>query len=204
MAYTREELDWIEAEWAFHLHGRSAFLSAEDFRQVTAWEAAGLGAETVVAAMDAYFARREKKPRARAFVSMAHLEKDVAKAAKLRASLARAEAEQPAAPEGPLDPRLQQDPRAKALFEAWRRRVRSAPAPDRADFLDHLDAERAARRAFVEQAANLLGPQAEAARADLAVRLREAGIPADTPVWRRAFEHHWGKMVLEAFGIGDG
>jgi hypothetical protein len=204
MPYTREELDWIEAEWAFHLHGRSAFLSAEDFRKVTEWEAAGLGAETVVAAMDAYFARREKKPRARAFVAMAHLEKDVAKAAKLRASLARAEAEQPIAPEGPLDPRIHQDPKAKALLEAWRRLNLAAPQPDRAGYLDHLDAERAARQAFVERAGGLLGPQAESARTALAERLQEAGIPEETAVWRRAFAHHWGKMVLEAFGIGDG
>ena len=37
MPFTREELDWMEAEWAFHLHGRSAFMSREDFLQLQVW-----------------------------------------------------------------------------------------------------------------------------------------------------------------------
>lgn len=203
MAYTREELDWIEAEWALHLHGRSAFLSREDFLQVTAWEAEGVPAEAVVAAMDAYFARRAKRTRPRAYVALEHLGKDVAKAVRLRAALARSE-DGPAAPSpAKLDPRLARDPRAVALFEGWRRLVATTPAPDSPAYLDHHDARLAARQAFLEQAATHLGSGGDGLRLELAARLAAAGIAEGGPVWTRAFRHHWGKMVLEAFGIDD-
>jgi len=39
MAYTREEKDWLEREWAFRAWGRAGLLSTEDYRQVLAWEA---------------------------------------------------------------------------------------------------------------------------------------------------------------------
>src|SRR5512147_2239307 len=96
MAYTREELDWIEAEWAYHLHGRSAFLSREDFLQLLAWSAQGVAAEAIVNAMEGYFARRAKRAKPRTFVAIAHLAKDVAKAVQLRAALDRSEAGAPA------------------------------------------------------------------------------------------------------------
>ena len=97
MSYTREELDWLEAEWAFHLHGRTAFLSREDFLQLESWAQVGVSAEAVVAAMGAFFERRAKRTRPRAFVALAHLQRDVDKAVKLRQALARAgEAQVPA------------------------------------------------------------------------------------------------------------
>ncbi|HWQ10839.1 MAG TPA: hypothetical protein VN436_17080, partial [Holophaga sp.] len=65
MTYTREELDWIEAEWAYHLHGRSAFLSREDFAQLLVWGEGGVAAELIVNAMEAYFERRAKRPKPR-------------------------------------------------------------------------------------------------------------------------------------------
>jgi len=203
MAYTREELDWIEAEWAFHLHGRSAFLSREDYLEVTAWEAAGIPADAVVAAMDAYFARRAKRARAKGFVAMTHLAKDVAKAAQLRAALARSEEGVRPAAAPKLDARLARDPKVPMLFEAWRRLRATAPAPDHPAYLDHFDALQAARHAFIAQAATHLGADGDGLRLELSERLAGAGIREGSPVWTRAFEHHWGKMVLEAFGIGD-
>lgn len=203
MAYTREELDWIEAEWAFHLHGRSAFLSREDFVEVTAWEAQGIPADAVVAAMDTYFGRRAKRSRPRAFVAMSHLTKDVAKAAQLRTALSRSEEGGPARVVRKLDGRLARDPKGQLLFEGWQRLRAATPAPDSPAYLDHFDALQAARQAFITQAATHLGSEGDGLRIELAERLQDAGIREGGPVWKRAFEHHWGKMVLEAFGIGD-
>ncbi len=203
MAFTREELDWIEAEWAFHLHGRSAFLSREDFEQVTAWEAEGIPAEAVVAALDAFFARRAKRARPRAYVALAHLGKDVAKAARLRQALARSAEDGAAPPAAALDPRLARDPRLVALYGDWQRLRALTPAPDSPAYLDHFDAVQAARQAFIEQAAAHLGSGGDGLRLELAARLAQAGIAEGGPVWTRAYRHHWGKMVLEAFGIDD-
>ena len=203
MSYTREELDWIEGEWAFHLHGRSAFLSREDYLQVTAWEGEGVPADAVVAAMDTYFGRRAKRARPRAFVAMTHLTKDVAKAAQLRAALARSDASEAPVPVQKLEGRLGKDPKALHLFEAWRRLRAAALPPDSPAYLDHFDACRAARQAFLAQASAHLGADGDGLRLELADRLKEAGIREESPVWKRAFEHHWGKMVLEAFGIDD-
>lgn len=207
MSYTREELDWIEAEWAFHLHGRSAFLSREDFLEVTAWEGQGVSAEAVVAAMDAFFARRAKRARPRAFVAMSQLAKDVAKAARLRAALSRGEeGAQPvamAAAMGRLDGRLAKDPKALSLLHGWQRLRASTPAPDSPAYLDHFDALQTARHAFIAQAAAHLGSDGDGLRIELSERLQEAGIREGSPVWKRAMAHHWGKMVLETFGLDD-
>ena len=202
MPYSREEKDWIEAEWAFQLHGRSAFLSHEDFAQLLAWEAAQIPADAVVAAMETYFARRAKRPRARGFVTLSHLEKDVAKAMTLREVLKRAEPE--AVPlEGwdtVKDP-LRSDPRARAAWEAWRRWQANPPSPDSPGFLDHHDSERKAFRAFVEGAEAALGPQAEPLRKELQERLEASKLREGTPVWRLAWDHHWSRTVCEAWGV---
>ena len=70
MTYTREELDWIEAEWAYHLHGRSAFLSREDFVQLMEWNGQGVAADAIVNAMESYFERRAKRAKPRTFVGL--------------------------------------------------------------------------------------------------------------------------------------
>ena len=203
MPYTREELDWIEAEWAYHLHGRQAFLSREDFLQVQAWDAEGAPAELVVSAMEAYFQRRAKRPRPRAFSAMAHLGKEVEKALKLRQSLLRAG---PAASssgwEGVGEP-LRSDPRARAAFAAWSALKGAAPSPESPGFLDHFDRERGAFLEVVRLAEQALGPAAEDLRQRLSQRLAEAKLEAGTPVWERAWKHHWGRLVCEAWGIGS-
>lgn len=202
MSYRREELDWLEAEWAFHLHGRTAFLSREDFLQLEAWAEQGVPAEALVAAMGAYFERRSKRPRPRSFVALVHLQRDVDKAVKLRQALVRA-GDAPACAEGweQVAAPLRGDPRARALFEAWQRLAGTIPAPDHPGYLDAFDAERKALQALLTLGAETLGAQAEALRTELAARLKEAGIEEGSLVWRRAWDHHWTKALGEALGL---
>jgi len=202
MPYTREELDWMEAEWAFHLHGRSAFMRREDFLQLQAWAGEGVPADAIVNAMDAYFTRRAKRAKARAFVALEHLAKDVAKAVKLRSALDRAEAKAEAGPgwDAVKEP-MRSDLRCRALFADWRRLRAAAPAPDAPGFLDHYDAERKVFKELVAQAEQRLGPAAEPLRADLAARLAEARLAEGTLVWRRAWDHHWSRIVCAHWGI---
>lgn len=202
MPYTREELDWMEAEWAFHLHGRQAFMSREDFLQLQAWDGRGIPADAVVAAMEAYFQRRAKREKPRTWVALAHLAKDVDRAAKLRTALDRtASPGEGLAGWDTVKEPLRSDPRARAAFEAWKRCAAQAPAPDAPGFLDHFDAERRLQRELLALAEDRLGAGAEALRAALAARLREAKLEEGTLVWKRAWDHHWCRSLFEAWGI---
>lgn len=201
MAYTRNDWDWLEAEWAFQLHGRSAFLSREDFATLQAWEGEGVPAEAIVAAMEAYFARRAKRPRPRAFVAVSHLDKDVAKVMKLRAALAKAGDAPVIGGWDEVREPLRSDGAARASFEAWRRAQAALPLPDSAGFLEAFDAERAAFAALMEKAEAALGGEAEPLRTSLRERLLDAKIAEDGLVWRRAWSHHWNKALAEAWGL---
>jgi hypothetical protein len=201
MAYTREELDWMEAEWAFHLHGRSAFLSREDFLQLQAWAGEGVPADAVVGAMETYFARREKRAKGRAFVTLGHLARDVARAARLRAALDRAGAPEQAGGWEEVREPLRSDLRARTLFARWRQLRAAAPAPDAPGFLDHFDEERKGFRELVAEAEASLGAAAGPMREQLTARLAESRLEEGTLVWRRAWEHHWSRMVCEAWNI---
>lgn len=201
MGYSRNDWDWLEAEWAYQLHGRSAFLSREDFAQIQAWEGEGVPAEAVVAAMEAYFARRAKRARPKSFIAASHLAKDVTKVMKLRTAMARAgEAPMAGGWEKVKEP-LRSDPEARNAFEAWRRAQAALPMPDSAGFLEAFDAERAAFGSLLAKAEAALGPEAAPLRSELKTRLLDARIPEDGLVWRRAWIHHWGKMVAEAWGL---
>lgn len=202
MVFSLEELDWIEAEWAYHLHGRSAFLSREDFSQLQKWDAEGVTANAVIGAMETYFQRRAKREKPRSFVALAHLERDVAKAVKLREAMRRAEPEVVNVEgwETVPDP-LGSDPKARLAFETWRRLQASAPLPDHPGYLDHFDDERQAYRAFVALAQTALGARAAELARDLTERLLESKIAEGSLVWKRAWEHHWNRQVCEAWGI---
>ena len=204
MEYSPEEWGWIEAEWAFHCHGRVAFMSPEDFRQSKAWADEGIPADVIVAAMESFFVRRAKRPRPRAFVALSHLEKDVAKAMSFRKALSKAGeavvADYPAW-DSVKEP-LKSEPKAKAAFEAWMRLKCTPPSPESSGYLDHLDAERGAHRAFVEVAAVALGHNRTAIEAKLTDKLRAVDIPEGSVVWKRAWEHHFAKDVCEAWGLG--
>lgn len=202
MGYSREELDWIEAEWAYHLHGRSAFLSREDFAQLQKWDAEGVAANAVIGAMETYFQRRSKRAKPRGFVALSHLERDVAKAMKMREALRRAEPETVNIEgwESAGEP-LRADPKARLAFEAWRRLQANAPLPDHPGYLDHFDEERSAYRAFVAIAESALAGRAEALKGELSARLVASQIPEGSLIWKRAWEHHWNRMICEAWGI---
>ena len=202
MPYTREELDWIEAEWAYHLHGRSAFLSREDFSQLQKWDGEGVPANAVIGAMEAYFQRRARRAKARGFVAISHLERDVAKAVKLREALRRSEPEViNLAGWEPVKEPLHSDPKARLAFEAWRRLQLHSPLPDSPGYLDHFDSERTAFRALVTIAEAALGNRSTEMAGELTRRLLESNILEGSLVWKRAWEHHWSRAICEAWGI---
>jgi hypothetical protein len=202
MAYTAEEKDWLEREWAFRAWGRAGLLSTEDYRQVLAWEARSVPMEVVVAALNAFFDRREKREKPRTFVALKHLERDVAKAEAFREALLRSGPaldvgrgwEQVKAP-------LREDPAARASFEAWQRLRATAPNPEAAGYLAHHDREREARAALLALAEAALGPHAEALRAELKARLEAADMKEGGLVWKRAWAHHWARLVAQAWNL---
>lgn len=201
-AYTREEKDWLEREWAFRAWGRAGLLSTDDYRQVLAWEALGVPMDLVVAALNAFFDRREKREKPRTFVALKHLDRDVAKAVKLRESLLRAGPAMDAGNEwAQVKSPLRDDPAARAAFEAWQRLQASAPSPEAAGYLAHHDQEREARSALLALAEAALGPAAEALRSDLRQRLQAADMTEGSLVWKRAWNHHWARLVASAWNL---
>jgi hypothetical protein len=202
VTFSREELDWIEAEWAYHLHGRQAFLSREDYLQVKAWESEGAPAELLVNAMEAFFQRRAKRARPRAFTALSHLAKDVVKGMGLREALRKGGAplQAPAGWEQVKEP-LRANPKARAAFEAWALLRSAPPSPESPGFLEHFDREQAAFKELVVVAEGALGAESEALKTRLEARLDEAKLEAGSPLRERAWRHHWGRMVCEAWGI---
>ena len=203
MEYSPEEWSWIEAEWAFHCHGRTAFISPEDFRQAKAWAEEGVPPSALVSAMGSYFERRAKRPRPRAFVAMSHIKKDIAKVMSLQKALNRA-GEGMAAGHPAWDSArspLKSDPKAKVAFDAWMNVRQNAPAPESPGYLDYLDSERQAQKIFIDIASELLGPQRASLESDLFEKLRSVDIPEGSAVWKRAWEHHFSKDVCAAWGL---
>jgi hypothetical protein len=215
MAYTPEEWSWIESEWALRARGRAGLLSPADFLAAKAWEAAGVPAETVVAAMAAFFARRAKA-RQGGYVALSWLERDVEKVMGLRKALGRGgemsppiggqkseTVQRPGAEEwaGAKEP-LRSDPRARALFTEWARLREGAPAAGSPGYLDHLDLVLAARSAFAAACLDALGPRRAGLEGELAARLRAAGIKEGTDMWARAWGHHLDREAIGAWGLG--
>lgn len=202
-SYTREELDWIEAEWAYHLHGRSAFLSPEDFRVLQAWGDKGVLAQTLVKAMEVFFERREKRPRTRAFVAMSQMDRDIEKLQKLQESLRRAgPAVETSSHWNSVKEPLQSDRSARMAFEAWQQAKAQLPEADQPGYLDAFDGERKAFKALVARAESLMGDELRNAKIlDLEARLVEAGIAKGSLVWKRAWEHHWALNICQHWGI---
>jgi hypothetical protein len=88
-------------------------------------------------------------------------------------------------------------------FEAWSGLRAAAPGPDSPGFLDHFDRERAAFRELTLVAERALGAEVESLKARLGERLAEARLDPGSAVWERAWKHHWGRLVCEAWGIGE-
>jgi hypothetical protein len=202
MPYTREEKDWLEREWAYRAWGRAGLLSTDDYRQVLAWEAAGVPMDLVVAALNAFFDRREKREKPRTYVALKHLDRDVAKALRLRETLLRAGPElEAAAGWDQVKAPLREDPSARAAFEHWRRLRASAPSPEAAGYLAHHDQVREARAALLALAEAALGPTAGSLREELRRRLEAADMKEGGLVWKRAWNHHWARLVAAAWAL---
>ena len=202
MPYTREEKDWLEREWAFRAWGRAGLLSTDDYRQVLAWEAAGVPMDVVIAALNAFFDRREGRSKPRTFVALTHLDREVAKAVKLREAVLRAG---PALDTGKgwarVKPPLRDDPEARSAFEAWQRLRAGAPSPEAPGYLAHHDQEREARAVLLIQAEAALGPDAEPLKSGLRERLSAAEMKEGTLLWTRAWNHHWARLVAQAWNL---
>lgn len=202
MPYTREEKDWLEREWAFRAWGRAGLLSTDDYRQVLAWEAQGVPMDLVVSALNAFFDHREKREKPRTFVALKHLDRDVAKAVKLRESALRAGPELEAGRGwSQVKAPFHDDPAAKAAFEAWQRLRATAPSPESVGYLAHHDQEREARAVLLAQAEGALGPAAETLRTDLRRRLEASDMKEGSLVWKRAWNHHWARLVAAAWDL---
>ncbi len=202
MAYSREEKDWLEREWAFRAWGRAGLLSTDDYRQVLLWEAQTVPMEVVVSALNAFFDRREKREKPRTFLALKHLDRDVAKAVKLREAVLRAGPELDAGRGwDQVQAPLRDDPAARAAFAAWQRLRVTAPSPEAAGYLEHHDQERAARAALLLLAEAALGPAAATLRADLRQRLEASEMKEGGLVWKRAWSHHWARLVAAAWHL---
>jgi hypothetical protein len=90
--------------------------------------------------------------------------------------------------------------RARAQFADWKRLQAGAPPPDAPGFLDHYDAERKAFTALVAMAEQRLGAAAGPLREALTTRLAES-MEQGTLVWKRAWDHHWSRIVCETCRI---
>ncbi|GEM_PF-229073 len=202
MPYTREEKDWLEREWAFRAWGRAGLLSTDDYRQVLVWEAGGVPMDLVISALNAFFDRREKREKPRTFVALKHLDRDVAKAVRLRETLLRAGPELDAGKDwDQVKAPLRDDPAAKAAFENWQRLRASAPSPESAGYLARHDQEREARASLLAMAEAALGPAAGTLRAELQQRLEAADMKEGGLVWKRAWNHHWARLVAAAWAL---
>lgn len=202
MAWSREDIEWLEREWAYRAYGRAGLMSPEDYQTWRAWEAGGIAVDLVVSALNAYFDRRDKRARPRTFVALKHLAKDVEKAVKLQDALRRAGPDlAPSQGWEAVRAPLQADASAREAFEAWRRALAALPDPTDPQYLERHDAVRAALAELVARAEAALGAKAEPLRAELRERLRAAELQESSPVWTRAWKHHWAKAVLDHFRI---
>lgn len=204
--YTRQEFDWIEAEWAYACHGRQTFLSVDDFRQVEQWQAAGIRASQVVEAMTAYFAALTLRPRRPNRIKIAWIQPFLD---KLQAR-ARRQAELPIAQfptsilwDQVIEP-LKSDPQAKEVWSKWWFLKASEPGPDAPGFLDHFDHTRAAEAHLLKLAeAHLRSLGAANPEAQLTAQLAEQNLTPGTDLYTRVWRHHWTRAVFRAFNVPE-
>ncbi len=202
MSYSPEEIEWLEREWAYRAYGRAGFMSPEDYRAWKVWEAEGVPMDAVVASLNAFFDRRDKRSKPRSFVALKQIEKDVQKAMKLREALRRAGPELVPVKgwEGVREP-FASSPTGRLAFEAWMRARAALPSPEDPGYLARFDEERQAFATLVEGAEAALSSAAEPLKEALRTRLLEAQLKEGGAVWNRAWRHHWGRAVLEHWNI---
>ncbi len=205
--YTRQEFDWIEAEWAYGCHGRQTFLSVDDFRQVEQWQAAGIRAASVVEAMTAFFVRLAQRPRRPNRIKLAWIqpELDKAQARQQRfAELPLVKFPATANWDKVIEP-LKSDPQAKQAWTQWWFLKFNEPGPDAPGWLDHFDQTRAAEaqllklaEAHLDRLSGITNP-----RSTLALQLSEQGLQKGTDLYTRVWRHHWTRAVFKAFNVPE-
>ena len=201
MPYTREELDRIENEWARKLYGRPAFLSQDDYRQLTAWGDAGVLADDIIEAINAYFERRASKSTKHGFTALSYINNDVIRIVKLNSKINLVDNLNESAVWNKVKEPLRSDQRCRLLFKTWREIKSTALSPDKQGFLTYFDAEHRAFKELVTYAESHLGGQAELLKNDLKLRLSESNLVEDTIAWNRVWEHHWMRLVCDFWGI---
>ncbi len=197
MTYSREEYDWIEAEWAFHLHGRSAFLSVDDFQKIKDWEGHSIPPDLIVSAMKRYFERRLKKERPRSFIALGHIQPDIDKILKLRTALDRHETSDQIRDWNLVKSPLREDPEAQSLFRVWQAKLYALPSAESPIYLDVFKEERQGYKDLIRYAQLQLGDSIESLRIELTEKLKKADLIPGSPVWDRSFDFHWSNLVAE-------
>ncbi len=197
MTYSREEYDWLESEWAFHLHGRSAFLSVDDFQKIKEWECNLIPPDLIVSAMKRYFDRRSKKERSKSFIALSHIQSDVDKIIKLRTALDRQESTNPIKDWDAVKSPLREDPQAQSLFRAWQYKLCAIPSAESPTYLDAFREERQSYKDLIDYAQQKLEDRAEALKLDLTKKLENADLRPGTAVWDRSFDFHWSNLIAE-------
>ena len=88
-------------------------------------------------------------------------------------------------------------PGAHETYLAWCLSVTEVPSPESAGYLTAHDRERDTRAAMLTMAETAVGHQVEAMRAELEARLAAADMHKGSLVWKRAWNHHWARLVAK-------
>ncbi|WP_306598847.1 hypothetical protein [Geothrix sp. 21YS21S-2] len=93
------------------------------------------------------------------------------------------------------------EPRVLTIYEEWKALKAKAPAPDSPGFLDHFDAERKKFNELVVLAEGQLGDRKKHLQDELRARLVASKLQEESLVWRRAWNHHWNRIICEMWDI---
>lgn len=203
MFYTQNEIDLIEEKWAFHLYGRSAFMSRDDFLQLQDWAKMGIPAEVIVNAISAYFRRRSQRNKKTSFVKLNYLSNDVDQEMKKHLTIFK---EKSIVDNNNKDWDLVNKParfdsHLKFLYEKFKNIQAVKPPLDAPDFLDYFTLEQQAAKDLVKYAERYVKPELELLKQSLYKRLLAANIPEDTIIWDRAWEQHWMHTICTELNI---
>lgn len=201
MTYSREEIDWVEAEWAFHLHGRSAFLSVDDFQKIQEWESQSIPPDLIVSAIKRYFERRAKKERPKSFIALGHIQSEIDKILKLRIALDQHKNLDQLKDWDLVKSPLREDLEAKNLFRIWQDKLHLMPSAESPVYLDIFREERNSYKELIRHAHLKLGDNMEILKIELTKKLKKAGLQPGSAVWDRSFDFHWSNLVADFWKI---
>ena len=92
-------------------------------------------------------------------------------------------------------------PGSKEALDSYLVLRASFPSPESTGYLTHHGMEREARAAMLAKAEIGLGHKAETLRGGLNQRLIAADMEASSLVWKRAWNHHWARLVAVEAGL---